>query len=58
MLIKTYAFKFWHQKVIYNMIESKGNAENNINHVISAAILKNANLGTFPKEIFGELFSL
>ena len=29
------------------MIESKDNAENKIHHVISAAILKNAILGTF-----------
>ena len=36
------------------MIESKDNAENKIYHVISVAILKNANLGTFPKEIFGK----
>ena len=38
------------------MIESGDNAENKIYHVISAAILKNANLGTFPKEIVGKLF--
>ena len=38
------------------MIESEYNAENTIYHVISAAILKNANIGTFPKEIFGKLF--
>ena len=25
-------------------------------HVISAAILKNANLGTFPKEMFSNFF--
>ena len=37
------------------MIESKDNAENKIYHVISAAILKNANLGIFPKEMFGKL---
>ena len=37
------------------MIESEDNAENKIYHVISAAILKNANLGTFPKDIFGKL---
>ena len=40
------------------MIGSKNNAENMIYHVISAAILKNANLGTFPKKIFGNFFSL
>ena len=38
------------------MIESEDNAENKIHHVISAAILKNVNLGTFPEEIFGKLF--
>ena len=38
------------------MIESKNNAENNIYHVIWAAILKNVNLGTFHKEIFGIFF--
>ena len=38
------------------MIESEDNAENKIYHVISAAILKNANSGTFPTEIFGKLF--
>ena len=37
------------------MIESEDNAENKIYHVISAAILKNANLGTFPMDIFGKL---
>ena len=37
------------------MIESKDNAENVIDHVISAAILKKDNLGTFPKDIFGKL---
>ena len=39
------------------MIESEDNAENKNYHVISTAILKNANLGTYPKEIFGKLFS-
>ena len=37
------------------MIESEDNAENTIYHVILAAILKNVNLGTFPREIFGKL---
>ena len=37
------------------MIESEDNAENTIYHVISAAILKNVHLGTFPKDIFGKL---
>ena len=36
------------------MIESEDNAENTIYHVITAAILKNVNLGTFPREIFGK----
>ena len=39
------------------MIESEDNAENAIYHVISAAILKNANFGPLPKKIFGKLFS-
>ena len=38
------------------MTESEDNAEYNIYHVISAAILKNANLGPSPKEIFGKLY--
>ena len=38
------------------MIESEDNAENKIYHLISTAILKNANLDTSPKEIFGKLF--
>ena len=42
------------EKVISNMVESKDNAENKIYHVISAAILKNANLGIFPKKFFGK----
>ena len=40
------------------MIGSEDNPENKIYRVIFAAILKNANLGFFPKEIFGKLFSL
>ena len=40
-------YKFSQQNVISNMIECKDNAENNIYHVISAAILKNTNLGFF-----------
>ena len=36
------------------MIENKDNAENKIYHVISAAILKNSKLDTFPKDIFGK----
>ena len=39
------------------MIESKDNAEDKIYHVLSASILKNDNLGTFPKEIFDKRFS-
>ena len=35
------------------MIVSEDNADNKIEHVISAAILKNAKWRTFPKEIFG-----
>ena len=38
-----------HQKVISNMIESEDIAENKIYRVISAAILKNANLDTSPR---------
>ena len=38
------------------MIESEDNTENTIYHVISAANLKNAYLGTFPEEFFGYLF--
>ena len=41
-----------------NMIESEDNAENKIYHVISAAILKNANRGTFPPKKFVNFFSL
>ena len=37
------------------MSECKDNADK-IYHVISAAILKNAILGTFLKNIFGKLF--
>ena len=40
------------QQNISNMIESADNAENKNYHVISAAILKNANLGPFSKEFF------
>ena len=40
------------------MTESEDNTENTIYHVISAAILTNANLCTFPKEIFCKLFFL
>ena len=40
------------------MIGSEDEAENKIYHVISAAILKIANLGTFPKEFFVNFFSL
>ena len=36
------------------MSESDDNAENKIYPVLSAAILKNADLGTFPKGIFGK----
>ena len=50
--------KIWTPKSFSNMIESKDYAENKIYHVIFAAILKKANLGTFPKDIFGKLFSL
>ena len=49
---------FGHQKIVSNMIEGKDNAEIKIAHLITEAILKNANLGTFPKEIVGKLFPL
>ena len=38
------------------MIEEKDNEEKNIYRVIPAAIWKNANLGTFPKKMFGNFF--
>ena len=53
----TQIHKFGHQKNISDVIEGKDNAENKMDRVISAAILKNGNLGTFPKDIFGKLFS-
>ena len=59
VLIKTYVFydhKNQNQKVISNMIQSEDNAENKIYLVILSAILKNANLGTFSKDIFCKLF--
>ena len=48
--------KLRQKKVISSMIESENNAERKINRVISAAILKNANLGHFPKEIYCKFF--
>ena len=48
--------KLEHQNVISNMIKKKDNKEKYIYRVISAAIWKNANLGTFPKKRFGNFF--
>ena len=48
--------KLEHQNVISNMIKKKDNKEKYIYRVISAAIWKNANLGTFPKKRLGNFF--
>ena len=59
-LVKTYAVSYYKMQIktkkrYSSMIESENNAERKINRVISAAILKNANLGHFPKVFYCKL---